>query len=482
MSAAAGTQVAASVPRPFSFLRGFRIIPRLETFPRVVTFAQTIIGKIAILALFGLGLYYATWLHYIHNPRWIVQICFLVAVTALPQYRRIVLALGTFGWAFGIWWQWAERPQIVQAGVSVVCAALISLLAIRFRNTWFGRRPVATLLTGFALTVFVASYLPRGGSLRTLAFDFLPVAAAYLWFLAYSLMDITAKNRDSVASQVGAYQPVWGSTATPFPKGSAYLRRIEAKNPEQLAIAQLKGLKLLAWSLVLDLFLTYAYTPFVHGYMGIPFYEFVFHLSLLRAPFKWYIGWASLISEFFERMIEFSIFGHRIVAVCRMAGFLALRNTWRPLASRSIAEFWNRYYYYFKELLVDCFFYPAFMRYFKRWGRWRLFASTVAAAGFGNAFFHFFRDLNYVDDLGFWGALAGFQSYIFYTIVLSVGIGISQMRERNTENLNWIRVHLIPALCVSSFFCVLRVFDYTFKRYPISESFRFLAHLFNLVS
>lgn len=269
MSAAAGTQVAVPVPRPFSFLRGFRIIPRLETFPSVVTFAQTIIGKIAILALFGLGLYYATWLHYIHNPRWIVQICFLVAVTVLPRYRRIVLALGTFGWAFGIWWQWAERPQIVQAAVSVVCAALIFLLAIRFRNTWFGRRPVATLLTGFALTVFVASYLPRGGSLRTVAFDFLPVAAAYLWFLAYSLMDIPAKNRDSVASQVGAYQPVWGSTATPFPKGSAYLRRIEAKNPEQLAVAQLKGLKLLAWSLVLDLFLTYAYTPLrsrIHGH------------------------------------------------------------------------------------------------------------------------------------------------------------------------------------------------------------------------
>jgi len=28
----------------------------------------------------------------------------------------------------------------------------------------------------------------------------------------------------------------------------------------------------------------------------------------------------------------------------------------------------------------------------------------------------------------------------------------------------------------------LRIFDYTVKRYPIQESFRFLAHLFNLVS
>jgi len=237
---------------------------------------------------------------------------------------------------------------------------------------------------------------------------------------------------------------------------------------------------------VLDLFLNYLYMPLIHGYLGVPFYEFVFHLSLTRAHFSWYVGWESLIAEFIERMIEFAIFGHRIIAVCRMAGFLALRNTWRPLSSRSIAEFWNRYYYYFKELLVDCFFYPAFMRYFKTWGRWRLFAATVAAAGFGNALFHFLRDLNYVDELGFWRAIAGFQSYIFYTAVLSVGIGISQMRQQNNEKkaekLGWIRARLIPPLCVSSFFCILRIFDYTYKRYPISESFRFLGHLLNLVS
>jgi hypothetical protein len=488
MTAAAEPQSAAPVPilAHFSFLRRFRLIPRLEQYPRVVALAQTIVGKATILALFGLGLDYATWLHYLHNPRWKVQICFLVAVTALPKYRRILLTVGTLLWAFGIWWQWADHPQIIQAAISLVIAAMIFWYASHFRNSWLGRRPVATLLTGFTLTVLLASYLPRGGSVRTAAFDFLPVAGAYLWFLAYSLMDLNSKSRDPFRLQLGTYQPIWGSTNTPFPKGAAYLRRIEAKTPEQLAVAQLKGVKLLAWSIVLDLFLNYVFIPFVHGYLGVPLYEFAFHLSLVRARFPWYMGWASLISEFLERMIEFSIFGHRIIAVCRMAGFLALRNTYSPLSSRSIAEFWNRYYYYFKELLVDCFFYPAFMRYFKTWGRWRLLAATVAAAGFGNAFFHFFRDLNYIDDFGFWRALAGFQSYIFYTLVLSVGIGISQMRQRNLENktqkLSWIRTRLIPPLCVSSFFCILRIFDYTYKRYPISESFRFLAHLFNLVS
>jgi len=482
VSVAVQSEIVVLLRPRFSRLRDFRLIPRLETYPVVVSFSQTLAGKAVLLALFGLGLYYASYLHYLWNPRWKVQICFLVAATALPKYRRIVLTVGTIVWAFGIWWRWDEHPQIMQGGASLLLAAVIFWAATRFPDSWLRRRPIFTLLAGFALAVLLASYLPRGGSLRASAFSFLPVFGAYIWFLAYSLMDISSKNREPFVLQTGAYQPVWGSSNTPFPKGWAYLRRIEAKTPEQLALSQIKGLKLLAWSIVLDLFLNFAYIPFIHGYLNVPLYEFAFHLSLIRAPFKWYMGWASLISEFLGKMIEFSIFGHRVIAVCRMAGFNALRNTYRPLSSRSMAEFWNRYYYYFKELLVDCFFYPAFMRYFKKWGRWRLFAATIAAAGFGNAFFHFFRDLGYIDDLGFWRALAGFHSYIFYTLVLSVGIGISQMRQRNHEPRGWIRERFIPPVCVSFFFCVLRVFDYTYKRYPIQESFRFLAHLFNLVS
>ena len=39
-------------------LAEFRLIPRIETYPRVVEFAQTPLGKIALLSLFGLGLRY----------------------------------------------------------------------------------------------------------------------------------------------------------------------------------------------------------------------------------------------------------------------------------------------------------------------------------------------------------------------------------------------------------------------------------------
>jgi hypothetical protein len=485
MSATANpTSALPARPPLFAFLRGFRIIPRIDKYPLIVAFAQTFLGKATLLALFGYLLYFETSLHYLHNPRWRWQLTFLVIITAFPKCRRILVTVGTLLWVYGSWWKWTDHPLhplILQVAIVLAFAAALFWMAIRFRDSWFGRRPVATWLTGFALTVLAASYLPRGTSLRNVSWEFLAVAGTYVWFIAYSLLDVTSKSRDSFPRQLGTYQPFWGSTNTPFPKGAAYLRRIEAKNPEQLAISQLKGLKLLAWAIVLDLFMTYAFTPFLHGYLGIPFYEFAFYQSVHRLHFSCYMGWASLISEFLETMLALTIVGHTVIAVCRMAGFLALRNTYRPLSSRTLAEFWNRYYYYFKELLVDCFFYPTFMRYFKNYPRWRLFAATFAAAGFGNAFFHFFRDLNYIDQLGFWRALAGYQSSIFYMTVLAIGIGISQVRQREVKNVGWIRDNLLPMLSVTSFFCILRVFDYTHQRYPISESFRFLGHLLNLV-
>jgi hypothetical protein len=169
---------------------------------------------------------------------------------------------------------------LLQFPIVLIVAALLFWAATRFRQSWFGRRPVASLLSGFALLVLLASYLPTDRHLRTLSWDFLAVAGTYLWFVAYSLLDSGSKNRDPFALQVGTYHPFWGSTNAPFVKGAAYLRRIEAHNPEQLAIAQLKGLKLLTWAVILGFFLEKAFMPVVHGYLRIPLYSHLLELSM----------------------------------------------------------------------------------------------------------------------------------------------------------------------------------------------------------
>jgi len=400
-------------------------------------------------------------------------------MAALPAYRRILLTCGTTLWAFGVSWRVGSFSQVIDTAVVLLLAGILFHAAIRFPHSWFGRRPILALFGGFAAIVLLANEIRIGGRMQSEMWKFLQVLDIYAWFIGYSLLDRNSKDRDNFTLQLGTYQPFWRRETLPY-KGAAYLRRIEARNPEGLAIAQIKGVKLLAWSYILNLVLI-ALGRVVHGYLGIPNYSDLLALSVQRVSFPWYVGWASLVSVFFEKILTYTIWGHRAVACWRMAGFMALRNTCRPLESRSIAEFWNRYIYYFKEFLVDFFFYPTFVRYFKRWPRLRLFAATFAAACLGNFFCHFFLDLPSIERFGFWKALAEYDVYFFYTTVLAIGIGISQLRRRQ-QRPGWIRGRLLPTSCVIGFYCILQIFDDTTRAHPIQEHFRFLAHLFNLVS
>ena len=80
--------------------------------------------------------------------------------------------------------------------------------------------------------------------------------------------------------------------------------------------------------------------------------------------------------------------GHVWVGVIRLFGFNIFRNTYKPLLAQSVVEFWNRYYYYFKELMMECFFLPTYARYFRNSPMLRLVAAVFAAAFVGNMYYH----------------------------------------------------------------------------------------------
>ncbi len=455
-------------------LANFRIIPRIETYPAVTKFAKTVIGKLFILALFTLGLRFAM-------QDWLPLSIGLAAITFVPVRRRILLTILTLVFTFAVPWAKWPHPFYTAALMVFVIAigAMLFWLALALPRSFIGRHPVFLLLSGYSALIIFAAYFPNDTRWYLTVWDFTATFGAYLWFIGYSLLDGRAPGRDDFALQLGTYRPFWGSPTTPFVKGSGYLRRIEAKDADQLAITQLKGLKLLAWSLLIGLFTKY-FSQYVHGSLAIPPFSDAFSHSVNRAPYPWYTCWASLITGFLGDMLAISIVGHRIVACVRMAGFNALRNTYRPLSSRTIAEFWNRYYFYFKELMVDFFFYPVFLNYFKAHKKLRIAVATFAAAGFGNAFYHYIFYLSYISRLGLWRSLAAFHVYIFYCAVLATAICISQLRKRRPPPSGFFRGHVVPAFCVALFYCLLSIFDYTERTYPISEHFRFLAHLFNL--
>jgi hypothetical protein len=472
----------------------FRAIPRLENHPQLVARCQGLAGQCAMLGVFALLLS-------LLNRQWMAIGAFLALVTAFPSQRRRVLSAAGILIAIAHP-DWLDLPFLerlaAQQGMGhlpqflvrlVVAAAFILLaglatLAFGFPRSLAARRPVLAAVLSFCALAVAVSLAPLAGWSRVALWILVLAITRMLWFFCYTLTDRESRNRDSVPLQAGLWRPVWMAdtgSGTPIAKGAAYLRRIEAHNAEELAVTQLKGLKLLAWAVILNV--VQNWLPYLlHRRLGVPEFQAAFARSVAGHPFDWYWNCLSLIAAFFMSVLQMSVWGHQMVACARMAGFRALRNTYRPLESRTVAEFWNRFYFYFKELLVDMFFYPTYLRYFKKRPRLRMAAATMAAACAGNAIFHFLRDISFVGELGWWRAIAGFQTYSFYCFVLGAGICISQLRGKRKDDppRSWFRRRLVPFLCVMGFYCFLHIFDDAGRTYGLREHFVFVGRMFGL--
>jgi hypothetical protein len=449
----------------------FRLIPRVETSPKVVSFAQTPVGKFVVLAVFGLGMRF-----FISDSFFVLVLAFIFGLmTFIPEYRRFILAITPIVFVV---WQTFHDPLLLGLNLTVIALGiLLYWCVIRWPKSLFGQRPVAFLLTGFTVLILLAC----GAAPRSLPYSILwnlvGLMASYVWFIGYALTDRNSKPAHDLTLELASLRPLWGSTQVPFPKGAAYLRRIEAQNPEQLAVVQLKGLKLLAWAILLALFQV-AWNKFFHSYLRIPMPDDALAMSVRGTPVAWHLRWESQILAYFELILFVSIFGHRFIAVCRMAGFNALRNTYRPLSSTTLMEFFNRFYYYFKELLVDFFFFPTFLRYWKKHRRLRTVFATFAAVFFGNGFYHFTRDWVFIQNGGLWKACASYEVSIVYNVALSTALSISQLRKRKPRPAGFIRGRFLPSIGVCLFYTIVLVFGSASRMFSVLETLRYLASMF----
>jgi hypothetical protein len=489
--------------------RRLKIVPQLDTYPRLVSFAQTPLGIAALIGAFAGGLLIN------HVNSWIEMTVATALMAIFPARRRLLASVTALYWLLfhSTWLDWTflrtmartegqETAWTLTALVYGTLAAVFCAVAAYFRYVQRARgrrvslrakRPVLCLTAGYAAVLATAGVLPLGGMMRLLVWGAIAVTAPYLWYFAYALKDASAKTPDGAILQFGTLRPFWGGTSVPYPKGASNLRKIEARNSVDLSIIQLKAIKLLIWAFILRIPLL-ALQVFVYGrlpqaprFIGLAHWNVPslripeLSAALLLGVLPVQVAWATLIAHFANAMLEITVSGSIVIACCRMAGFNALRNTYRPLESRTVAEFWNRYYYYFKELLVDFFFFPVFMRYFKKHRQLRLFAATMAAATFGNIVYHFLRDYRDVAQMGLWQALVGFRVYVFYATTLGLAIGVSQWRGQGREPLQgdavWWRRTLATA-GVMFFFCLLEIFDQEGRTYSLGQCFRFFLHLF----
>jgi hypothetical protein len=463
--------------------RDFRLIPRIETYPGVVAFAQTALGKLVLLGMFGSGFWFAN----DHGlPRWCLIMGTFTLTTFLPRHRRLILSIGI---SLLLFRQLFRHGDIFRGGIVLTPLAMnLSVIAVGMTLFWcarrwpqsiFGRRPIIFWLSGVTMFIVCIALMKPTGRAGFFLWFAVSAVVGYMWFIAYALADRNAKPVADFTLEFAALNPIWGSTNTPYPKGASYLRRIEAKESVQLAITQLKGLKLLAWAILLWLVQT-EWNRFFHGYLGIPSPGEAMAMWARGTPPALHLRWASHILIFYEIILRFSVYGHSIIACCRFAGFNALRNTYRPLSSVTLIEFFNRIYYYFKELLVEFFYYPAFFRYWKSRRRLRIVFATFAAVFFGNSFYHVIRDWYYFRDMGLVKGVLSDQCLFFYNAVLAAALSISQLRRRRTRPSGFLRGQFVPSCGVAVFYILSMVFVDESRTYSLAQTFKYFLSLFNI--
>ena len=397
--------------------------------------------------------------------------------------------------AGGVCW----LPSIVEFGTGtnidlftrIGCVGLVVVLSIfllamvrRWPKGVVAKNPRLTLLALFATGLATAILMPAG-QMRVASWGFVASLSACFWFLSFVLSEPPAGARHAWhgawhgAATLFSLWPMGFASSVPFLKRPSQMRRVEAKNAEEFAIVQLKGLKLLAWSFLLAI--AFAVADTVREKIGIPLLPDAIAASTAGHPYAWYVCWASLLAGFIDSVLRMAVWGNTVVAGCRLAGFRLLRNTYRPLQARTVVDFWNRYYYYFKELIVDFFFFPVYTRCFKSHPRVRMLFATWVSVGVGIPLFHFIRDVHYVAELGFVRAVTGFHVYLCYATMLAVGIGISQIRKTSartrTQEPSTSRFQFLSLAGVILFFCFLQVFDETRRTVPIHEHLLFLTRL-----
>jgi hypothetical protein len=479
------TSFAVAEPRP----AGWPTLA-LETSPDLLAFVSTLSGRLLMVAVCAALMRPMV-------PLWPAMALSAAAMSVLARRHAGVVTAAATILVFLLSPNWYQhdtlaaglreagpfdprRGLIDWAAPALTVAVLFGFLAaVRTgRPRWIAAYPQVALMLGFFALLALAAAGVAGATAQTWLWSLTSAFSGYMWVVA--LIALEQRNRamqTPFVEIIGAAHPFWGGPATPYTVAPGKLRRLAAPDDRALAICQIKAFKLLVWVYCLSVFAA-VFDDAAHGTLRVP------HLADALAAWPdgnvtWSTRWLALFVNFFDLILRLTIAGHVVIACARLAGYNLPRNTCRPLESSTIAEFWSRYYYYFKELMLHLFYFPTFFACFKSRPQLRAAFATFMAAGVGNLLFHFIREFGEVERLGLWRSIIGLETYAFYCAALSAGIAISQWR-------NGARRTCAPRLkdraasfaTVMVFFCLLNVFADTRRTVPLSTHLDFFVSLF----
>jgi hypothetical protein len=381
--------------------------------------------------------------------------------------------------------QQSNLSPVVLAVGFLVLLFLVSACILHYvrkvPQSLLARHPLISLLTVELFLCVLGSQDFIKGELKVILWAAIFIFTTYLWFLSYAIVDQRSPNPPKQLLQMAVLRSFWSPSYLPFGKGAKYLQKHLSKTDHELGVTQLKGVKLLIWANVLHGISMLLVWIFMDQLL-LPSLSEAIDLFLKGNPQSRLVNLATLILSTTRYSLNIAFWAGLFIGIARLAGYRLPRGCWRPLESRNLMEYFNRSHYYFKELLVDFFFFPTFFRYFRNHPRLRTFFATFMAAGVGNAIWHFFRDIDMIAMHGAINALNSFYSYIFYSTVLASGVGISQVRSTNQiRPVTTVSSRIYSFLTVWTFVVCMHIFSDGSRNHSLVERFSFLGSIFGVI-
>ncbi|MGE4132583.1 MAG: hypothetical protein AB7F86_13150, partial [Bdellovibrionales bacterium] len=219
-------------------------------------------------------------------------------------------------------------------------------------------------------------------------------------------------------------------------KSHAYLERFRAKDSRTLAICRLKAVKLTLWIGFWAIVVRLA-SPLLKrsGWDFLPFPEFLITDEVTALYYAFLKGeavsrlqaWWAVLLTFGLDMIILTIVHDTPVILFRLFGFCAPRGIYRPFESRSLADFFARRYYYYKELLFDLFVMPIFLKTgFIKDRKLRTFTAIFLGVGFGSTLTHLLIEIPFLQAMGLGEFFLVFLPMILRSFFFGLVIGLHQ--------------------------------------------------------
>lgn len=471
----------------------FKIIPSIDQSPKLIAFAQTKRGKLTLVASFSTLFCILLPLNnkYINFSQGFLWDKFLILSLFIffPNYKKLLLLLATIYWLIVHNFPHWPKPVLKLLSLSsanqdlilisaVLCILLIVLLNYFLRKIWWN---VFVFLSLINLGLYFLGPQFQSNYWAAISTSVSIILANYAWYLIFIL-----KDKHYRYWHLLTMIPFWSWSNIPFPKAWKYLNETEVIDKIDLARTQLNAIKLLVYCVLLsipmhllDTYL-YAYPTILKNYFHLETLPLVNNLNTAITQYgtsqglSFIANWSATFCSFIHTALYLTIGTNAIIATIRLCGWRVRRNVYRCFEATSISDFFNRYYYYFKEFLVDIFFFPTYFSFFKKYPSLRLFFATLMAAGVGNFIFHFNSDIARIYDLGYWKALVSYQVYALYCLVLSLAIFISQWSRINRKFQHPI---ILVRLRIILFFMLLHTLLETQGTTTIKQHLDFIAGL-----